>query len=226
MNLSTKIKNLIVRRLSNPVDVIRCVGNKNRLWDVFCPHVTIKNGAKLVVDKAQVAVLVIEGKLADSFGCGQHELVASNMPIYAALTGWKSNDQKSSFDAEVYFVNTTTFCNKIWKTNLIPFNDSVLKSVAVHTSGTYSFYITSNPTKFIQRLANCNKPNCLGHWFNDFIVSELKKYLKNSNLDLLSIVRNPEKLSKEFTPILKNCFLDYGIILEEFHTETFVVYKN
>jgi len=75
----------------------------------------IKYGAKLVVREGQVAVFINEGKLADVFRPGTHELTTQNLPILATLRGWKYGFN-SPFKAEVYFCSTRKFTDLKWGT--------------------------------------------------------------------------------------------------------------
>lgn len=75
----------------------------------------IKYGAKLVVREGQVAVFINEGKLADVFKPGTHELTTQNLPILATLKGWKYGFN-SPFKAEVYFCSTRKFTDLKWGT--------------------------------------------------------------------------------------------------------------
>ena len=75
----------------------------------------IKYGAKLVVREGQVAVFINEGKLADVFRPGTHELTTQNLPILATLKGWKYGFN-SPFKAEVYFCSTRKFTDLKWGT--------------------------------------------------------------------------------------------------------------
>lgn len=75
----------------------------------------IKYGAKLVVREGQMAAFVNEGKLADVFKPGTHDLTTQNMPILATLRGWKYGFN-SPFKAEVYFVSTRKFTDLKWGT--------------------------------------------------------------------------------------------------------------
>src|SRR4029079_5760884 len=75
----------------------------------------IKYGAKLVVREGQMAAFVNEGKLADVFKPGTHELTTQNMPILSTLRGWKYGFN-SPFKADVYFVSTRKFTDLKWGT--------------------------------------------------------------------------------------------------------------
>src|SRR3954470_24993589 len=89
------------------VDIIEWVDDSNHtlVWRFPRYQNEIKNGAKLVVRPGQVAVFVKEGKIADLFEPGTHELVTQNLPILSTLAGWKYGFN-SPFKAEVYFVST------------------------------------------------------------------------------------------------------------------------
>src|SRR5262245_54490153 len=75
----------------------------------------IKYGAKLVVREGQVAVFINEGKLADVFKPGTHELTTQNLPVLSTLRGWKYGFN-SPFKAEVYFCSTRKFTDLKWGT--------------------------------------------------------------------------------------------------------------
>ena len=75
----------------------------------------IKYGAKLVVREGQMAAFINEGKLADVFRPGTHELTTQNLPILATLKGWKYGFN-SPFKAEVYFCSTRKFTDLKWGT--------------------------------------------------------------------------------------------------------------
>jgi membrane protease subunit (stomatin/prohibitin family) len=75
----------------------------------------IKYGAKLVVREGQMAAFVNEGKLADVFKPGTHDLTTQNLPILSTLKGWKYGFN-SPFKAEVYFLSTRKFTDLKWGT--------------------------------------------------------------------------------------------------------------
>jgi membrane protease subunit (stomatin/prohibitin family) len=68
-----------------------------------------------VVREGQVAVFINEGKLADVFAPGTHELTTQNLPILSTLKGWKYGFN-SPFKAEVYFCSTRKFTDLKWGT--------------------------------------------------------------------------------------------------------------
>src|SRR5262245_49018497 len=75
----------------------------------------IKNGAQLTVRDSQVALLVNEGNIADSYTPGRYELTTKNMPIMTTLMNW-DKAFKSPFKAEVYFFSTREQIDQRWGT--------------------------------------------------------------------------------------------------------------
>src|SRR5262249_24516976 len=59
---------------------------------------------------------VNEGKAADLFHPGLHELTTRNIPVLTTLKGWKYGFE-SPFKAEVYFFNTKLFTDLKWGTS-------------------------------------------------------------------------------------------------------------
>ncbi|MFN9984724.1 MAG: SPFH domain-containing protein, partial [Pirellula sp.] len=97
----------------------------------------IKNGAKLIVRPGQVAIFVSEGKLADIFEAGTHDLTTSNLPILSTLKGWKYGFN-SPFKAEVYFVNKRPVLDLKWGTpNPVMLRDPEFGPIRVRAFGTY-----------------------------------------------------------------------------------------
>jgi membrane protease subunit (stomatin/prohibitin family) len=101
----------------------------------------IKYGAKLVVREGQVAAFINEGKLADVYKPGTHELNTQNMPILATLRGWKYGFN-SPFKAEVYFVTTRKFTDLKWGTpGPATMRDKEFGAVRVTSFGIYTIRV-------------------------------------------------------------------------------------
>jgi membrane protease subunit (stomatin/prohibitin family) len=101
----------------------------------------IKYGAKLVVREGQIAVFINEGKLADVFKPGTHELTTQNLPILATLKGWKYGFN-SPFKAEVYFCSTRKFTDLKWGTpGPVMMRDKDFGMVRVTSFGLYAIRV-------------------------------------------------------------------------------------
>jgi len=98
-------------------------------WRFSRPKAEIKNGAQLIVRPGQTAILVDQGKIADVFQSGRHELTTANMPLLSSFRGWKYGFE-SPFKADVLFLATKQFVGRKWGTsNPIILNDKGLGPV-------------------------------------------------------------------------------------------------
>ena len=122
------------------IDIIEWIDDSNHtlVWRFPRYHNQIKNGAQLIVRPGQVAIFVNDGKLADVFEPGRHELATKNLPILSTLQGWKHGFD-SPFKAEVYFVSTRQLTNLKWGTpNPIMLRDPDFGPVRLRAFGTYT----------------------------------------------------------------------------------------
>jgi membrane protease subunit (stomatin/prohibitin family) len=108
------------------------------VWRFPRYHNQIKNGAQLIVRPGQVAILVHEGKVADTFEPGTHRLETSNLPLLSTLQGWKHGFD-SPFKAEVYFFATRQVTDLKWGTpNPVIVDDPQFGALRVRAFGSYT----------------------------------------------------------------------------------------
>lgn len=186
----------------------------------------IRNGARLTVREAQVAVLVNEGQFADVYQPGRYRLTTSNIPILATLKGWK-NGSKSSFKADVYFANTKQFLNMSWgTTNAIVMHDPEFGYIRIRAFGSCILRVESDPIKFIRNVVETD-----GNFDNDgvteqlhnFAISRFAYYLTESKIAVLDLAANLNEFSSELTIALKNDFSEFGIELSRFLIENILL---
>lgn len=98
----------------------------------------IKNGAQLIVRPGQAAILVDQGKVADTFQPGRYELKTENIPLLSTLRGWKYGFN-SPFKCEVYFVSTRTLTDLKWGTpNPIMLRDADFGPIRLRAFGNFT----------------------------------------------------------------------------------------
>lgn len=113
----------------------------------------IKMGSKLTVRPGQKAVFVNEGRVADLFEPGMHQLSTQNLPILSTLMGFPYGFN-SPFKAEVYFFNTKIFTNLKWGTsNPITVRDPELGAVRVRAYGSYNIRV-AHPEELLKQLVS------------------------------------------------------------------------
>ena len=181
----------------------------------------IKNGAKLVVREGQTALLVNEGKLADSFGPGTYTLSTQNLPILATLKGWKYGFN-SPFKAEVYFVTNTVFTDLKWGTqNPIMLRDPEFGPIRLRAFGIFSIKV-GDATKFLRTCAGTD-----GSFEVDEIIGQLKRNLVSrftgalakAKVPALDLAGNYEEISNAIMPTIRGDFEELGIEIKKFLIE-------
>ncbi len=122
------------------VDIIEWLDDTNGqtlVWRFPRYQNEIKNGAQLIVRPSQQAVFVSEGRIADVFTEGRHELTTNNLPLLTTMKGWKYGFN-SPFKCEVYFVSTKVIGPLKWGTpNPLMMRDPDFGVIRLGAFGTY-----------------------------------------------------------------------------------------
>jgi membrane protease subunit (stomatin/prohibitin family) len=215
---------------SQLIDVISWIDESNGetvVWKFPDNDREIKNGAQLTVMESQVALLVNEGKLADVYPPGRHELVTRNMPILTTLKSWKYGFS-SPFKVDVYFVNTKEFADQKWGTQApVEVFDQRYGPVPVRAFGTYNFKIT-DAAKFFRELAGTD-PHVTSEEimdrFRTTVVSEFGNVLVN-NFRSVADIYNKGKINQEILPLLRPEFERFGMTLMRFNIASVTLPEN
>ena len=173
----------------------------------------IKNGAQLIVRQSQVAVFVNQGKIADLFTSGQHQLTTGNLPLLTTLMGWKYGFH-SPFKAEVYFINTRNFTNLKWGTkNPVTLRDPEFGPVRLRAYGTYVVKV-SDPAKFIREIVGTGgrfTVEELSEQLKNLIVTRFSDMLGECAIPVLDLAASYNELSAFLTGKIAAEFMEYGI---------------
>ncbi len=111
----------------------------------------IKQGARLIVRPGQTAIFVGQGRIADVFGPGTHELSTGNLPILSTLMGWPHGFD-SPIKSEVYFVSTRQVVDLKWGTpNPVMMRDPDFGPLRLRAFGTYALR-ASDPAALLKEL--------------------------------------------------------------------------
>jgi len=133
MGLFDKLRNELI-------DIIEWIDDtRNTLvWRFPRYQNEIKQGAQLIVRPGQLAVFVLNGKIADIFEPGTYTLNTQNLPLLSTLAGWKYGFN-SPFKSEVYFVSTRQITDLKWGTpNPIMLRDPEFGPIRLRAFGTYT----------------------------------------------------------------------------------------
>jgi membrane protease subunit (stomatin/prohibitin family) len=153
----------------------------------------IKWGAQLIVQETQAAVFFKDGKALDVFSPGKYTLTTQNIPFLAQLVEKFTQDQKTPFQAQVYFVNTKVLQDMKWGTpQPIDLQDPDLGWVSLRVFGTYTIKII-DPQLFVNTLVGTE---------GMFSTADIQKFLKGS-------------IRSNFNAMLSTRFQSYGTIRRE-----------
>ena len=178
----------------------------------------IKNGAKLIVRPGQVAIFVSEGKLADIFEPGTHDLTTANLPILSTLKGWKYGFN-SPFKAEVYFVNKRPVLDLKWGTpNPVMLRDPEFGPIRVRAFGTYVLKAV-DPRALLTEIVGTNaevSTDEVTELIRAIIIEALSDMLGSSQIAALDFASNYRKLAGELREKVQERIDDeYGLELPQ-----------
>jgi len=185
----------------------------------------IKNGAQLVVRPGQRAVLVNEGKIADTFDPGTHKLETRNVPILATLKGWKHGFD-SPFKAEVYFINATELLDRKWGTPTpVMMRDADFGAVRLRARGNYAYKIGLTD-EMISRFVGSRHEFMVEDMEGQLrtkIISSFSDTLGELKIPALDILSQYDEISEDMTKKLADNFKALGLELLSFTLENISV---
>ncbi|RMG69591.1 MAG: SPFH domain-containing protein, partial [Bacteroidetes bacterium] len=209
------------------IDVIEWVDYSRDvlMWKFPDQDKEVKMGAQLTVRDSQVAILINEGKMADVFEAGRHELTTRNMPIMTTLRSWKYGFD-SPFKVDVYFFNTRQFTDNKWGTpSPVTIPDSKFGQVEFRAFGSYNFRISDYET-FFRELAGTNPVLTLsdvegtlrGKLVDRFteIVAEMAEH----NFSFVQMQANKTEFVDALMPRISEYFAGFGLALTDFSIQS------
>lgn len=206
------------------IDIIEWVDDTRDtlVWKYPDEDKEVKMGAQLTVRESQVALFVNEGKLADVYQPGRHELVTRNMPILSTLRGWKYGFE-SPFKVDVYFVSTRLFNDMRWGTKQpIMVSDPEFSLVQMRAFGTFSFQV-SDAALFFRNFAGTDphvRTEEVVEQFRSRVVTVFSNALKKSGKTLAEINFKANELGDDLLPMLQPEFAEVGLKLARFNVES------
>jgi membrane protease subunit (stomatin/prohibitin family) len=183
------------------IDIVEWIDDSRHtlVWRFPRYHNQIKNGAQLIVRPGQTALFVCEGKLADSFGPGQHRLTTSNLPVLSTLAGWKYGFD-SPFKAEVYFVATRTLTELKWGTpHPVLVRDPDFGPLRVRAFGTYALQ-AKDPRRLLEALVGTDssfETEEIQEFLRSIVQSCFAEVLARAELSVLDLMRSASELAEQ-----------------------------
>ena len=183
------------------IDIVEWVDDSRHtlVWRFPRYHNQIKNGAQLIVRPGQVALFVLEGKLADTFGPGQHRLTTQNLPVLSTLAGWKYGFD-SPFKAEVYFVSTRTLTELKWGTpHPVLVRDPDFGPIRVRAFGTYTLHAV-DPRRLLEALVGTDssfETDEIHEFVRSIVQSCFAEVVSRAELSVVDVMRSASELAEQ-----------------------------
>jgi membrane protease subunit (stomatin/prohibitin family) len=198
------------------IDIVEWVDDSQHtlVWRFPRYQNEIKQGAKLIVRPGQVAIFVHQGKLADVFEPGTHELATGNLPILSTLAGWKYGFN-SPFKSEVYFVSTKQITDLKWGTNNpIMLRDADFGPLRIRAFGTYALKAVE-PRALLREVVgtdNAFEAEEINELMRSNIATAFADLLGESKIAALDLAANYQELSDKLRAKVKERVDDeYGL---------------
>ena len=209
------------------IDVIEWVDytRDTLVWKFPDQDKEIKMGAQLTVREGQAAILINEGKMADIFEAGRHELTTRNMPIMTTLNSWKHGFE-SPFKVDVYYFNTRQFTDNKWGTPTpVTIPDSKFQQVEFRAFGAYNFRV-SDYEAFYRELVGTHphlrlnevEGTLRGKLVERF--TEIVAEMAENDFSFVQMQANKSEFVAALLPRIKEYFDGFGIEITDFSIQS------
>lgn len=200
--------------------------NEEIVWR--SPIEDFNNGSTVIVDASQFAVFYMNGQCSEVLEAGMHVLETCEIPfikrIFQKVTGGKT-----SFRAQLYYVNRVEIAKLRWGVGHITYKDTKGPVFEIGARGLYNIRI-SNPRKFIEKI------NGVDAWFDrdemedrfrELVASAVDNTLVNAlydnNISIIDAARHRVKIAESVRPEVEALFDDYGVSISQFIIERIAV---
>jgi membrane protease subunit (stomatin/prohibitin family) len=181
----------------------------------------IQNGGELTVRESQMAVFVDQGRIADVFAPGLHNLNTRNLPLLTDLLNW-DKEFESPFKSDVYFFSTRLQLDQRWGTPTpITIREKEFGAARLRAYGIYSYRLT-DPRVFFGNVSGTREVYYVGDLegqLRDTIVARLTDVFASSDVAFLDLAANQAVLADKVAAQLQTAFAALGLSLNSFVIE-------
>ncbi len=197
------------------------------------PKVNISKYAKLQVNEAQEAVIVVNGTKAQKFGPGQYDLDSPNIPILRTFYGIPFGGE-NPWTVQAWFVNKLTPKDIDWSIGDFPIYDQTFQAqIPIEAHGKYGITV-SDAERLILKLAlgypanGDGGVNVTADHFTEQLRGELTVKTKSlitkvfaaNKYGINEISAHLDEISSILEPELNSFFEEFGCKLSKFYVTT------
>lgn len=212
------------------------------------PTEDFRNGSILQVNEDDVALLLDNGKLVESFSGGRYTLTTSNYPFLDRLRASFSGGE-NSYKYTVFFINKKPMTNLRWGTQtpipvemhmppFLPGGDFINVPVELQAQANYTVSI-QDPKLFLSKdsqgtAIRWDQPRTKEEVNKEVIRPQLDAFVKSNIAAVIESVENgifgvqkflPD-IAKKLETILDDGFRKFGMLLENFYLTTLNVLET
>jgi membrane protease subunit (stomatin/prohibitin family) len=185
----------------------------------------VKMGAQLTVRDSQVALMINEGKMADAFQPGRHELTTRNMPLLTSIKSWKYGFN-SPFKVDIYYVNTRQFTDLKWGTpSPVYIPDSKFGQVEIRAFGAFNFRV-KDASLFFKEMGGTDplvkiseiEGTLRGKLVDRF--SEVLAEIAGEGMSFVQLQANKTEFTKALLPRIHEYFTQFGLDITDFQIQS------
>ncbi|MDR0286747.1 MAG: SPFH domain-containing protein [Clostridiales bacterium] len=209
------------------IDIVKFDGLRNRDWLVYKhPRESLVFGTRLIVGEGQVAILIKNGTLCDTFFAGTYVLDTNNIPLLQSVINIPFGG-KTPFPVEVYYINLTCRLDINWgTTNPIQLIDpKYFIKLRVRAFGKFALKIDDYKTFFTEIIGTMQMADVVSYdkvisYYKGLIVTRIKTIIAdtiiNQKISALEITAKLDDISKEVQKRLIPEIKKYGFTLINF----------
>ncbi len=214
------------------IDVIKYEGgNETLVWKH--PREDFNTEAQLIVHESQEAIIFKDGVASNVYGPGKYAIKSDNIPgikgLVALVTGGDNPNH-----CEVYFINKAFSMNVFWGTATpMTVQDPVWQvPFQVRAFGQFSVRVEESK-KLLNKLVgttNSFTSKALTEQFRGLLMSKIKDYICNQMVQkqrsFMEISAYLSEISENVKEQIAKVFVNYGLVVEEFYTESISVEQD
>ena len=176
----------------------------------------IQYGAELTVRESQMALFVDEGKIADVFNPGRHQLTTQTLPLLTNLKNWDKLFQ-SPFKSDVYFFSTRLQVDQRWGTTQpVTIRDKDFGAVRLRAFGNYTYRI-ADPKLFHTTVSGTRDTYTvadLDGQLRALMLQHISDAVASSGLAFLDLAANQVEFANQLRLATAPSFEQLGLKLE------------
>ena len=214
------------------IDVIKYEGgNEILVWKH--PREDFNTDAQLIVHESQEVIIFKDGVASNVYGPGKYTIKSDNIPgirgLVALVTGGENPNH-----CEVYFINKAFSMNVFWGTATpMTVQDPVWQvPFQVRAFGQFSVRVEESK-KLLNKLVGTTKTftsKALTEQFRGLLMSKIKDYICNQMVQkqrsFMEISGYLSEISDSVKEQIAKVFVNYGLVVEEFYTESISVEQD